>query len=190
MTRFKLAAIAIAAATLATPALAAQQTYRHPVQRSAVVTPAPMLGYAYEPMWMLQQPQHAECDRRRHLRLQPVARDSSQLSFRKISRGGNAPASRLCSRNSLQRLEPGLDLLAPVFEERRQHQFVAELVERLVHRKARALGCDLEQDAVRLAEIEASGTSSDPPCRCSGCASRAAAPPRRRNRSSGLRNAT
>ena len=51
MTRFKLAAIAIAAATIATPALA-QQTYRQPVQRSAVVTPAPMLGYAYEPAWV------------------------------------------------------------------------------------------------------------------------------------------
>jgi hypothetical protein len=50
MTRFKLAAIAIAAATIATPALAAQQTYRQPVHRSAVVTPAPMLGYAWEPM--------------------------------------------------------------------------------------------------------------------------------------------
>jgi hypothetical protein len=49
MTRFKLAAIAIAAATIATPALAAQQTYRQPVQRGAVVTPAPMLGYAWEP---------------------------------------------------------------------------------------------------------------------------------------------
>ena len=49
MTRFKLAAIAIAAATIATPALAAQQTYRQPIQRSAVVTPAPMLGYAWEP---------------------------------------------------------------------------------------------------------------------------------------------
>ena len=49
MTRFKLAAIAIAAATLASPALA-QQTYRQPVQRSAVVTPAPMLGYAWEPV--------------------------------------------------------------------------------------------------------------------------------------------
>jgi hypothetical protein len=48
MSRFKLAAIAIAAATIATPALA-QQTYRQPVQRSAVVTPAPMLGYAWEP---------------------------------------------------------------------------------------------------------------------------------------------
>jgi hypothetical protein len=52
MTRFKLAAIAIAAASIATPALAAQQTYRQPVQRTAVVTPAPMLGYAYEPMWL------------------------------------------------------------------------------------------------------------------------------------------
>jgi len=52
MTRFKLAAIAIAAATIATPALAAQQTYRHPVQRSAVVTPSPMLSYASEPMWV------------------------------------------------------------------------------------------------------------------------------------------
>ena len=50
MTRFKLAAIAIAAATIATPALAAQQTHRQPIQRSAVVTPAPMLGYAYEPV--------------------------------------------------------------------------------------------------------------------------------------------
>ena len=49
MTRFKLAAIAIAAATIATPALA-QQTYRQPVQRSAVVTQVPMLGYAWEPM--------------------------------------------------------------------------------------------------------------------------------------------
>ena len=49
MTRFKLAAIAIAAASIATPALA-QQTYRQPVQQSAVVTPAPMLGYAWEPV--------------------------------------------------------------------------------------------------------------------------------------------
>ncbi len=53
MTRFKLAAIAVAAATFATPALA-QQTYRQSVHRSAVVTPAPvtpapMLGYAWEP---------------------------------------------------------------------------------------------------------------------------------------------
>ena len=52
MTRFKIAAVAIAAATLATPALAAQQTHRQPIQRSAVVTPSPMLGYAYEPMWL------------------------------------------------------------------------------------------------------------------------------------------
>ena len=51
MTRFKLAAIAIAAATIATPALG-QQTYRQPVQRSAVVTPAPMLGYAWEPAYI------------------------------------------------------------------------------------------------------------------------------------------
>ena len=51
MTRFKLAAIAIAAATIATPALA-QQTYRQPIQRSALVTPAPMLGYAWAPMTM------------------------------------------------------------------------------------------------------------------------------------------
>jgi len=50
MTRFKLAAIAIAAATIATPALAAQQTHHQPIQRSAVVTPAPMLGYAWEPI--------------------------------------------------------------------------------------------------------------------------------------------
>jgi len=49
MTRFKLAAIAIAAATIATPALAAQQTHRQPIQRSAVVTQAPMLDYAWEP---------------------------------------------------------------------------------------------------------------------------------------------
>ena len=56
MTRFKLAAIVIAATAIATPALAAQQTYRHPVQRSAVVAPSPMLGYAsayaYEPIWL------------------------------------------------------------------------------------------------------------------------------------------
>jgi hypothetical protein len=51
MTRFKLAALAIAAATIATPALA-QQTHRQYVHRSAVVTPAPMLGYAWEPMWV------------------------------------------------------------------------------------------------------------------------------------------
>ena len=49
MTRFKLAAIAIAATAIATPALAAQQTHRQPIQRSAVVTPSPMLGYASEP---------------------------------------------------------------------------------------------------------------------------------------------
>src|SRR4051812_29348448 len=53
-----------------------------------------------------------------------------------------------------QRLQPGLDLRAPRLQERRQRQPLAELFQRLVGGEARPVGRDLEQDAVRLAEIE------------------------------------
>ena len=53
------------------------------------------------------------------------------------------------------RLQPGLDLRAARLQERRQRQFLAERLHRLVGRKARAVGGDLEQDAVGLAEIQA-----------------------------------
>src|ERR1043166_872054 len=58
-------------------------------------------------------------------------------------------------RGSVQRLQSGLDLGAPRLEERRQRQFLAEALHRLVRCKARTVGGDLEQDAVRLAKIQA-----------------------------------
>src|SRR5256885_11407657 len=48
----------------------------------------------------------------------------------------------------------GLHLLAQVLERRRQRQTLAEVLLRLVGRKARADGGDLEQDSARLPEID------------------------------------
>src|SRR5882757_5401839 len=56
--------------------------------------------------------------------------------------------------STLQGLQPGLNLLALAFQERRQHQSLAEFVERLVNRETRTVGGDLEQNAVRLAKIQ------------------------------------
>src|SRR4051812_39766959 len=56
---------------------------------------------------------------------------------------------------SRQRFQSGLDLGAPRLEEWRQRQCFAERFHRFVGRKSRAVGGDLEQDAVRLAEIQA-----------------------------------
>src|ERR1035437_4538956 len=53
------------------------------------------------------------------------------------------------------RLQPGFDLRLPRLQERRQRQLLAELIHRLVRRKTWSVGGDLEQDAVRLAEIKA-----------------------------------
>ena len=55
MTKLKLAALAIAAAGLATPALAdsapaPQPVHHRVIHRSAAVTTAPAMGYAAEPM--------------------------------------------------------------------------------------------------------------------------------------------
>ena len=55
----------------------------------------------------------------------------------------------------IKRLQPRLDLGAPALEERRQHQLFPELFHRLVDAEAGAVRGDFEQDAVRLAEIEA-----------------------------------
>src|SRR5215468_10343321 len=55
----------------------------------------------------------------------------------------------------LQRLQACLYLRAAVFQERRQRQSLAELVEGFVGGEAGAVGGDLEEDAVRLAEVEA-----------------------------------
>ena len=54
----------------------------------------------------------------------------------------------------LQRLQACLDLGALVLEEGRQRQAFAERLHRLVDGKARSVRGDLEQDAIRLAEIE------------------------------------
>src|SRR5476649_633658 len=53
------------------------------------------------------------------------------------------------------RLQPRLDLRPPLLQKRRQRQFFAEGFHRLVGGKTGAVGGDLEQDAVRLAEIKA-----------------------------------
>src|SRR6266702_3089469 len=58
-------------------------------------------------------------------------------------------------RRSPQRLQPRLDLSAARLQERRQRQLLAERLDRLVGGKARTVGRDFEQDAVRLAEIKA-----------------------------------
>src|SRR6266568_9028811 len=56
---------------------------------------------------------------------------------------------------SPQRLQPRFDLGAARLQEWGQREFLAELFHRLVGGKAGAVGGDLEQDAVRLAEIKA-----------------------------------
>src|SRR5204863_4414843 len=53
------------------------------------------------------------------------------------------------------RLQPRLDLRAPRLEERRQRQLLPQRRHRFVGRKAGAVGRDLEQDAIGLAEIQA-----------------------------------
>src|SRR5204863_6793363 len=53
------------------------------------------------------------------------------------------------------RLQPRLDRRTSRFEEWRQRQFFTKRRQRLVGSKARAVGCNLEQDAVGLAKIEA-----------------------------------
>src|ERR1700688_1240026 len=57
---------------------------------------------------------------------------------------------------SPQRLQARLDLGAARLQKRRQRQFFAERFHRLVGSETRPVGGDLEQDAVRLAEIKAS----------------------------------
>src|SRR6266550_6588563 len=54
------------------------------------------------------------------------------------------------------RLQPGFDLRAARLEKRRQRQFLAERFQGLVGGEAGPVGGDLEQDAVGLAEIQAS----------------------------------
>jgi hypothetical protein len=70
--------------------------------------------------------------------------------FRRISSGNFI---KLRNRR-LQRLQASLDFRPSRYQERRQHQAYAQLIERLVDRKAGTVGGNLEQDAVRLAEIE------------------------------------
>ena len=56
----------------------------------------------------------------------------------------------------IERLQPRFDLRAARFQKWRQRQFFAERCQRLVGGEAGAVGGDLEQDAVGLAEIETS----------------------------------
>src|SRR5665213_1119324 len=55
---------------------------------------------------------------------------------------------------SLDRLQARFDRRATVLKERRQGEMLAEALYRFVGGEARTIGGDLEQDAVRLAEIE------------------------------------
>src|SRR3954466_10213266 len=56
---------------------------------------------------------------------------------------------------SINRLQIRHDLLSLRLEERRQHHLLAERCLILVHPEARSVGGDLEQDPIRLAEVEA-----------------------------------
>src|SRR4051794_27096196 len=55
----------------------------------------------------------------------------------------------------LQRLERGFDLAALRFEERRQREGFAEVLDRFIGREAGAVRRQLEEDAAGLAEVEA-----------------------------------
>ena len=81
-----------------------------------------------------------------------------QCALHEDSQGGRRlhRAQELSVRQALgERLQAGLDRLAARFEERRQSELLAERRQRFVGGEARAVGGDLEQDAVGLAEIEA-----------------------------------
>ena len=54
-----------------------------------------------------------------------------------------------------ERLQASFDLTAARLQKGRQRQFLAERFQRLVGGEAGSVGCDLEQDAVRLTEIKA-----------------------------------
>ena len=56
--------------------------------------------------------------------------------------------------DKLDRLKSRLDLCPARLQKRRQRQMLAELVHRFICRKARTVRRDLEQDAVRLSEVE------------------------------------
>ena len=84
--------------------------------------------------------------RRTSGRCSPTSRRSSGNSTG--SDGGLAPAT--FSRSARARL----DRRAPALEEGRQRQPLAERLQRLVDGEAGAVGGDLEEDAVRLAEVE------------------------------------
>src|SRR5687767_1753545 len=80
-------------------------------------------------------------------------------SFRESGHGGRSmspchPLTLSPPLAPLKRLQPRLDRRALRLEERRQRQPLAELVHRLVGVEARAVGRQLEQDAVGLPEIE------------------------------------
>ena len=66
-----------------------------------------------------------------------------------LSRGCRARSA------SLERLQPRFDLGPSPFQEGWQREALAELFHRLVGGKARTVRGDLEQDAVRLAEVQA-----------------------------------
>src|SRR5687768_1531116 len=68
---------------------------------------------------------------------------------------GTSSLFPLPSYSLLDRLEIRHDRLPPRLEERRQHHLLAERRRVLVHGEAGALGGDLEEHPVRLAEVEA-----------------------------------
>jgi hypothetical protein len=53
-----------------------------------------------------------------------------------------------------ERLQAGFDLAPAMFQERRYGQLFTQAFEILIASEARAVGRDLEQDSVRLPEIE------------------------------------
>ena len=72
----------------------------------------------------------------------------------RLCNGGLRCADPTAHVTSPDRLQPGLDLRAARLQKWRQRQFFAKRFHRLVGGKAGAVGGDLEQDAVRLAEIK------------------------------------
>jgi hypothetical protein len=64
-------------------------------------------------------------------------------------------AFRLCRAEWSERLETGLNLLPPIFQEWRQGKLLAQALHGLIGREARPIGRDLQQDPARLAKVEA-----------------------------------
>jgi hypothetical protein len=62
-------------------------------------------------------------------------------------------ALKSCDVVRLERLKSGFDAFPVRLEERRQRQTFAEMLRIFIGGEAGPIGCDLEEDAVRFAEV-------------------------------------